>query len=116
MPRFRFSHSITLPEIRREDGCLIGRHSSWTKLWVRPRLRQIAARIHCRLCGHHWHSFTTDDMHGPGEDIDGFFMPFTSRNSLPGEWGYRTCWRRCGTFESRWPEDEAPNLWKAKVR
>lgn len=108
---------MTLPELRREDGMIVG----YRRSRIARRLRHhLAARLTHLLRPHDWSPWHTDDYEGPGElmepDDPDSFMPYLSRDSRPGEYGHRSCRRRfCGAFEQRWPEDQAPRLWREKV-
>lgn len=108
---------MTLPKLRVEDGMIIGRQNGM--LW-RSHRRHLIARLRCLLVGHDFSSWWTDDYEGPGEVLDpdepDSFMPYCSRPSRPDEYGHRSCRNRCGTMEQRWPEREAPRLWREAVR
>lgn len=79
------------------------------KVWVWPRLRQLATRARCLLSGHQWTDWHIDDMDGPGEHLpDGGWMPLLARTSRPGEFGTRACRRWCGALQTRWPRGTAP--------
>lgn len=105
-----------IPEVRRDDGTIVGRSSGWSKRWVRPRLGQIWQRFTCWVFGHDWSPWEEDDYDGPGEELEeGGFMPFCRRLSAPGGYGERTCRRYCGVHEQRYPISDAPIKWAEKV-
>lgn len=108
---------MSLPVLRREDDMIIGRTR---RPFLRSRWRRIRVLTHCILFGHDFYPWTTDDYDGPGELMDpddpDSFMPYLSRPSRLGEYGHRSCRRRCGTFEQRYPEDQAPALWREVPR
>lgn len=104
-----------LPHIRREDGCLVGTDYA-RKRWGHGRIRQFLTRLRCTIFGHDYRPWLCDDYEGPGEQLEGGgWMPFCSREAGPQEWGSRGCFRGCGLAEHRWPEEEAPILWFAKL-
>lgn len=94
---------------------LIGRTRSWLKRWPFA-YKTVWARLVCLLRGHDFSPWQIDDIDGPGEHMEGGgFMPYCSRESRPGEFGIRVCRRHCGTSERRWPEADAPALWRAQI-
>jgi hypothetical protein len=103
---------VTWPDLRVEDGLIIGRSSG--RLWRRWR-RHAWRRLVCWARGHKWGEWMID-MDGPGEWLDErSFMPYCSRESRPGEYGLRVCERRCGTSEARWPTAIAPSGWLMRL-
>lgn len=109
---------INLPDtLLVEDGTVTGR--SFKRLY-RSRIRHLIAWFTCLLHDHDFGEFTIDDLDGPGELLDeddpDSFMPWTSRPSKPGEFGIRTCRRRCGAMEVRWPVEEMPGAWRDALK
>lgn len=93
------------PNVRRVDDTIIGRvRTRIARSWLRHRWR----RIVCALRGHDWHRWQTDDYDGP---MDGE-IPLLSRPAKPCEFGTRTCSRRCGVWEVRYPIADAPLAWR----
>lgn len=106
---------MTLPALRREGGTIVGHHR---RRVLRSRLKHACVALACALRGHDWGEWRVDDYDGPGEYMEGdadSFMPYLSRESRPGEFGTRTCRRRCGASEHRWPEADAPPFWRDRL-
>lgn len=100
-----------VPDVRYEDDVVIG---TVRNRLARSWLRHVGRRIRCALRGHDWRRWMTDDEDGPCEVIDGQKLPLLSRPAKPCEFGTRTCRRRCGVWEVRYPIEQAPLTWRSR--